>query len=571
MKPQGTRKTARRVACGVGLAGLALLAGCTEEPRFVAAPEVTAGNDIQGELTSASPLNLNDGTRRSAHWLCAAGEEETRRYTLEAPFAASLSAFDGEGRWLGAADSRPDGAAATLLHAPAREACTLVVVSGRDDDAFGPYRLVAEPASEASALAAGRPLVGTLQDGQVDHALSLERPVHLSLALSGGEGLGMRLLGEGVSESARACAPGELRLDAYLEAGDYRVRLAPERVSAADETAGCDRTLLSTGGAYRLVADQRDLGDGQRNGGPLRDGDRIRGRLAGGTPNVYSLHLDQPSEVSLGLRSQAFDTVLRISGEGADITNDDGGNGTDSRLATVLMPGDYRVEVDSYYGGAGDYALDMGRQDFSGEFRNDGELSPGEEVRGQLTGLGENRYRFEVDETAEVRLALDSLDFDPVLRLVGEGVDVSDDDSGGERNALIQTVLEPGRYTLEVQSYSGSGVYTLHGEQSAFEGRMSDGGEIVPGEVIYGRLPAGGSLTYRLELEAPRSVVLETTASGVDTVLRLAGQGVDVQNDDASDLGLGSRITQRLEPGTYTVEVSGFGGGAGLVRLAVRG
>lgn len=570
MDIQGTRRLG--VSSGrllAGLVGLTLLAGCgDDEARFVSAPEMQAGDSIEGELTSTSPVNLNNGTRHSAHWMCGSGEAERYRYTLDAPFAASLAAFDDEGHWIGSAESGPDGEPAILLSAPEAQRCTLVVINGQDGAAFGPYTLAAEAAEAEEGLVADRPLIGRLEDGGAEYSLSLDAPAHLNLALSGEQGLDMHLAGEDVNQRAESCAPGELRLDAYLEPGDYRVRLgraAKPNVAATE----CASQVLSTGGAYQLVAERRDLSDGRRNGGPLRDGDRINGSLEGGVSNTYTLHLDEAAEVTLDLGSAAFDALLNVTGSGTDISNDDGGTGTDSRVQTVLMAGDYRVEVTSYDGTGGDYELSMRRGEFDGEFRNDGPIASGEEVRGQYVGVGENRYRFTVEETAEVNLALDSLDFDPMLSLQGEGVELSDDDSGGDRNSLINTVLEPGTYTLEVQSYSGSGIYTLSADASPFEGRMSDGGEIAPGETVYGQMALGGRLSYRLVVEEARDVVLESTSSAVDTVMRLTGNGVDEQNDDATGLGFGSRISERLQPGTYEVEISAFGSNRGTVRLSI--
>lgn len=570
MDIQGTRRFS--VSSGrlmAGLVGLTLLAGCSDdEARFVSAPEMQAGDSIEGELTSTSPVNLNNGTRYSAHWMCGSGEAERYRYTLDAPFAASLAAFDDEGRWIGSAESGPEGEPAILLSAAEAQRCTLVVINGQDGAAFGPYTLAAEATGDEDGLQADRPLVGRLDDGSAEHSLSLDAPAHLNLALSGEEGLDMHLVGEGVNQRAESCAPGELRLDAYLEPGDYRVQLGQAAKPNVAMTK-CASQVLSAGGAYQLVAEQRDLSDGRRNGGPLRDGDRITGTLEGESTNHYTLHLDEPSEVTLDLGSTAFDTVLHLSGNDTQISDDDGGGGTDSRIQTVLMAGDYRVEVASYGGNRGDYAIELRRSEFDGEFRNDGPIASGEEVRGQYVGVAENRYRFTVEETAEVSLALDSQDFDPMLYLQGEGVELTDDDSGGDRNSLINTVLEPGDYILEVQSYSGSGIYTLRAESSPFEGRMSDSGEVTPGEVVYGRMTAGGRLAYQLVVEEPREVVLESTSSAVDTVMRLTGNGVNEHNDDAPGLGLGSRITQHLQPGRYEVEVTAFGSNAGMVRLFI--
>ncbi|MDT8879422.1 hypothetical protein RSO68_08065 [Halomonas saccharevitans] len=558
----------------IGAAGLVLLAGCAEEEaRFVSAPEATLGSDIAGELTSASDVNLSDGTRVAAHWLCSEADGSASsmvRYELEAPFAARLSAFGEQGQWLGSVTSEPEGERAALT--ASAEACTLVAISGQDDGAFGPYRLEAEPASLATEFETDRPLVGRLEDGRAEHPLTLEAPAWIDLSLSGDANVGLRLVGDGVSQQASACVPGELRLDAYLDAGEYRVEV--ERGDTAAEVSGeaCERRMLGTGGIYRLEAKRNDLADGRRNAGPLRDGDRITGSLESASSNVYTLAIDEPSSITLALRSSAFDTVLRVVGEGNELVDDDGGNDTDSRLQTVLMPGEYRVEVSGYGEEQGEYALDVSLDAFDGELHNGGALTLGESLGGNLSGNGvSNTYRFEVDAVSEVELALDSGAFDPVLRLYGNGIELRDDDGGGDRNSLITTVLQPGEYRLDVESYSGTGTYRLRTEQRAFEGRIGNGGEVAPGEVIYGQLSPGRSLTYRLVLEAARDVVIESTSGSVDTVLDLRGNGVNEQNDDAGDLGYGSRIHRYLEPGTYEIEVSGYGSSDGRVRLAIGG
>lgn len=558
----------------VGAAGLVLLAGCAEEQaRFVSAPEATLGSDIAGELTSSSEINLSDGTRVAAHWLCGKADDDASslvRYQLDAPFAARLSAFDEQGQWLGSVVGAPGGEPPVLM--ASAEACTLVAVSGRDDGAFGPYRLKAEPVSFANELETGRPLVGRLEEGRAAYSLTLDAPAWVDLSLSGGAALGMRLVGDGINRQASACAPGELQLDTYLDAGEYRVEV--EEGGRGVEVSGeaCEARLLGADGVHRLVVERKDLSDGRRNAGPLRDGDRITGTLESGTGNTYTLRIDEPSNASLALRSAAFDTVLSITGEGSELVDDDGGTGTDSRLQTVLMPGEYRVEVGGYGEASGEYALDVTLGAFDGELRSGGEVTLGESFDGNLVGAGaSNTYRFAIDEVSEVELALESGAFDPVLRLYGNGIDIRDDDGGGGRNSLITTMLQPGEYRLDIESYSGTGVYRLRTEQRAFEGRISNGGEVAVGEVVYGQLSPGRSLTYQLVVETAQDVVIESTSGGVDTVLGLTGNGVDELNDDAGDLGYGSRIHRYLEPGIYEVEVSAYGSNGGSVRLAVDG
>lgn len=556
----------------VGAAGLVLLAGCAEEEtRFASAPEAELGSDIAGELTASSEVNLSDGTRVAAHWLCGeADEAEAVRYALDAPFAARLSAFDEQGKWLGSVESTPGGERPVLMASP--QACTLVAVSGQDSGAFGPYRLEAEPVSFSSELEAGGSLFGRLENGRAAYPLTLDEPTWIDLSLSGDADASLRLVGDGVSRQASACAPGELRLDAYLDAGEYSVEVERGTASAEGADEACATRLVGAEGVYRLEAGRRDLADGRRNTGPLRDGDRITGTLESGAGNAYTLRIDEPSTVILALRSSAFDAVLRVAGEGQDLMDDDGGTGTDSRLQTVLMPGEYRVEVSGYGDASGEYALDVSLDGFDGELRNDGEVAPGESLAGHLDGMSaSNTYRLTIEELSEVELGLDSGAFDPVLRLYGNGIDMSDDDGGGNRNSLITTVLEPGEYRLEVESYSGTGTYRLHTEQRAFEGRISNGGEVATGELIYGQLSPGRSLTYQLVVDTAQDVVIETTSGAVDTILSLSGNGVSERNDDAGDLGFGSRIHRYLEPGTYEVEVSAYGRNGGRVRLSTGG
>jgi len=554
----------------IGIFGLTLLAGCSEEDAyFVSAPEITFGSDVAGELTSTSDVNLNDGSRYDAHWLCSgsdAPESGIVRYELDAPFAARLSVFGEQGRWLGSVSSQSDGEPAVLM--ASADACHLLAVSGKDSSAFGPYHLVADPVPAASDLETGQPLVGRLRDGRTEYPLTLEAPAWVDLALSGDVNLDLSLSGEGVNQQASACAPGEQRLDTYLDAGEYRVMVERSEAAIQATSEPCERHLLTVGGVHRLEVGLNDLSDGRRNAGPLRDGDRITGDLQATSGNAYTLVVEEPSTVTLELRSSDFDTVLSIVGEGSNLVDDDGGNDSDSRLQTVLMPGDYRVEVSSYAEGHGEYSLDASVDAYGGELRNSGTLTLGETFGGNLAGGG-NTYRFEVDAVSEVELALDSSTFDPMLRLYGNGIDLRDDDGGGNNNSLITTVLQPGEYSLDVESYSGTGLYRLRTHQLDFEGRFSNGGEVATGEVVYGRLTSGSNLVYQLVLETARDVVIESTSGSVDTILSLMGNGVSEQNDDAGDMGHGSRIQRYLEPGTYEINVSSYGGNEGSVRLAI--
>lgn len=569
------RQTRRGVQAVAAAAGLVLLAGCneqSEDARFVSAPEGSVGDELSGELTTASPINLSNGARYSSHWVCPANAEDVTSYALDTSFAAVLTAFDADGDFLGAAEGQGASPLSLLIGADQSD-CTLVVVSGRDAQSFGPYRLAPHASAAADALVIDSPLAGALgENGKASHALSLEQASRIDLALSSGGGLALALRGEGREERAQSCVDGEQHLQAYLEPGDYRVEVAMASGKAAS-SAGCGSDTLVLGSAYQLVVGSDDLSAGMRNEGPLRDGDNLTGELQSGARNRYSLDIDEAAEISIALSSGQFDTVLGISGEGQNLSNDDGGmgiNGTDSLLETVLMPGRYHVDVTGYGASGGDYSLEVRRSTFDGEFRNDGDVVLGDSLQGILGGSGANSYTLNLEDTTEVRVALDSSSFDAVLRLHGNGIDISDDDSGGNLNSLLSVVLEPGSYTLEAQSYSGNGGYRLEVAGDVFEGTLRNGGEVGLDEVVLGSMRASSPLNYELVLDEEATVTLETTSPTIDTVLSLSGNGVEVENDDADGLGFGSRITQHLEAGRYDVNVTAWGSGSGTVRLEVR-
>ncbi|WP_337133712.1 hypothetical protein, partial [Staphylococcus aureus] len=108
--------------------------------------------------------------------------------------------------------------------------------------------------------------------------------------------------------------------------------------------------------------------------------------------------------------------------------------------------------------------------------------------------------------------------------------------------------------------------YELSAELQSFDGELRDGGEVSVGDVVFGELPSGGRLVYRLVVDERRPVRIETASLAVDTVLTLEGGALHREDDDGG-AGTGSRISEVLAPGVYDIEVRGFGDGAGLVRL----
>lgn len=181
----------------------------------------------------------------------------------------------------------------------------------------------------------------------------------------------------------------------------------------------------------------------------------------------------------------------------------------------------------------------------------------------------DNRYTLEVTELSEVSIALNSSNFDALLEVSGNGVVVNDDDSGGNTNALVSTLLEPGTYTLVAGSYGGNGMFTLGVELSPMNGEMRSSGELRPGDEVNARLESGHILSYELVIETGRQVRIDAGSGMVDTLLYLRGNELNLVDDDGGE-NSNSLIEQHLEPGRYQLEVRSYEStGSGMVRVSI--
>ena len=86
----------------------------------------------------------------------------------------------------------------------------------------------------------------------------------------------------------------------------------------------------------------------------LRLGQPVTGMLPMGQQLDYPLIVDQRSMVTVSLQSAYFDTYLYVLRNGVPIgSDDDGGNGLNSRLSLWLEPGQYTVRVASFQNSGG--------------------------------------------------------------------------------------------------------------------------------------------------------------------------------------------------------------------------
>ncbi len=182
---------------------------------------------------------------------------------------------------------------------------------------------------------------------------------------------------------------------------------------------------------------------------------------------------------SLKIETQGSkDTYLHLFNEqGTEIaTDDDSGENYCSRLIQNLEAGVYFLKVREYDSSTGDYSVVF---TFSEPLRPD-ELEPNDDKdsskvidlssgSAQLTlnfnsGSDVDWFRFTIAAPSQFT-ATTVGSFDTIISVTdAEGTEVaSDDDSGDDYNAKVETALNPGEYFLKINEYNNStGEYTLN-------------------------------------------------------------------------------------------------------------
>lgn len=234
--------------------------------------------------------------------------------------------------------------------------------------------------------------------------------------------------------------------------------------------------------------------------------------------------------------------------------------------------------------------LDPGSRSFAVGARATGTLSEGDHFLPDGSPVQAWAYAAEAGE--EVTFDLISGDFDPVLYLLGPGIDglLGDDDGGGGCNSrLTVTLPRSGRYLVVASrfGYTGPGDFTLSasrepgpptGEGGCGAGSardpavlesMDDGGRVVgssgarTGRLSDADLQEDGSYLQAWTLEGPAGtpVTIDLVADDFDAFLLLTGPGLpEVASDDDGGGGCHARLSLTLPAdGPYRVVVSSVG------------
>lgn len=443
-------------AIALPLAGFAiLLSGCNEpassEPaNSVQVTEIPAS--LSGELTSQSPVNVNDGSRNQSFELQLEADTLYRIVSSGSLNQPTLLVLAEDNRLV----SGPR--AEQLYIQPEQSGTYRLALSGQSASDFGPFRIAVSTSETTNEgeLEAGADILGRLQAGSGTgigsgnrYTLKVAEKGVYELVLRSSEfDTVLKLRGKGVNQADDDGAGGtDSRVLAALEPGSYQLTAAG--IDAGDE------------GVYSLVIQTRempegiDLSDGQQ----LEPGREYSGVLFGQS-QAYQLVIAQPGLLQLSMNSDDLDSVLEVTGPGVSVRDDDSGGNQDALISVAVEPGTYRIKAAQYGAGEGLFTL---KAELSEVSVLAGEITPGEVRTGRLTAGQPAAVRLQIAEAGVYRMILRSSEFDALLTLQGAGVEEQDDDSAGGTNAQLEVHLEPGEYELRPGTYGdeGTGSFVL--------------------------------------------------------------------------------------------------------------
>ncbi|MAS35089.1 MAG: hypothetical protein CL610_13850 [Anaerolineaceae bacterium] len=353
--------------------------------------------------------------------------------------------------------------------------------------------------------------------------------------------------------------------------------------------------LGTTVGNYELRLDR--VGVSSLSGSMLRYGDQIINSISDMSPQLYySFRASQGDIVNVRMRrvSGDLDPYLQVVDSEAFVLadNDDTlGSPTpfDSNVEGLIIEEDGTyIIVASRYGQAagtssGNFVLALEEADNSGlgnTVQTAMPLRTGDTLEGELTNQQFTKYyRFEAraDDLITVRMTRLTGSVDAFLIIADAGLAelVSDDDSGGGQNALIDQYRIPadGTYYVLATRFERESGQTAGGFRLEFQGLGNAFDEIPDGVQ---RIGYGVTVTGRIDNETPEqiyafwgvegdtvTVSLNRGDGNLDPVVSiLNGDQRPVVSDDDGGGGQNARISEYRIPvtGTYYVRATRYNG-----------
>jgi len=310
-------------------------------------------------------------------------------------------------------------------------------------------------------------------------------------------------------------------------------------------------------GAFSLKSERLVIDDAQE----LTPDQRITSWTDGS--QELQLHITQDGIYQIDMESAEFDTMLVLNGNGLERTleDDDGGEGTNSRLFARLLPGNYSLKASRFSysedekGEGGVYTLAVKAIDLPAQLHNEGVLPPDGTV---LIGLfeGQDRtYTLQLDQPRWVTIDMRSEMFDSLLSLKGKNIQREDDDGGEGLNSRLNVVLEPGTYEIIASAARpGTGLFEL----SATTRDVPSAKRLTIGQKTDAELEAGMPSRYTFTVSNPGRYTIDMTSEEVDTYLRLYRGNEEIAYDDDGGSHTNARIEAELSRGSYIIEASSY-------------
>jgi len=317
----------------------------------------------------------------------------------------------------------------------------------------------AEPAGRVPVLQFDRPVSGEITSRSGMNFNNGSRHQLYQITVQDKQRVGITLTGT-VRGAMTVFHDGKVvaRSRTHYEGSDVAVAFRAE--GGGSYQVAVNANAPETYGPFRLRAEVLKPHDGS----PIINAGHVSDLLLESS-QAYTLQVDTAGLYTIDLRSDVFDTLLALEGEDQDAENDDGGEGSDSRLSLLLQPGRYTLNVsslDEEENGA--FTLDVQRSNAPAAMvEQDGTTLPASgSVFTTLDGEGRRRFLLRLDAPKQVQLDALSSQVDTVLHLVGGDIDIEDDDGGNGTDARLQETLPAGHYTVDVSSVEGdSGLVEL--------------------------------------------------------------------------------------------------------------
>ncbi|GAA0563292.1 hypothetical protein ACFQH5_18470 [Halomonas salifodinae] len=219
----------------------------------------------------------------------------------------------------------------------------------------GLYQLNVEPQElphdgdlrNGGEVSVGETLNGWLSGQRLEYTLVVDEAALVTIDLKSDDfDTYLELSGSGVSTSDDDGGNG---LDSQI-----RQRLEPGSYTLVARSYSSNAS-----GLFELAVASREIGD-LPSGGELALGESLEAWLEPGAQDYYAFEITEAGRYRLDMMSSDLDTFLELEGNGVFESNDDGGNGLDSRIQAHLEPGEYRAIARSYgSNSSGTYTLSL--------------------------------------------------------------------------------------------------------------------------------------------------------------------------------------------------------------------